>query len=72
MKDIDLVAGLITIQGKGGKRAIMPIGFTDLRNDLFLHISGEGREPDEYLLYPKAERTWPMDLGSVHRWFKNV
>ena len=35
-----------------------------------LHISGEGREPNEYLLYPKSERTRPMTASSVHRWFK--
>ena len=48
----------------------MPIGFRDLQRDLYLHISGEGRKPDEYLLYPKSSRSRPMDPGSVHRWFK--
>lgn len=70
IKDIDLATNLITVQGKGGKRSILPIGFKDLRRDLYLHISGEGREPNEYLLYPRANPARPMDLGSVHRWFK--
>jgi integrase/recombinase XerC len=70
VEDIDLTAGLLTVQGKGNKRAIMPIGFKDLQRDLYLHISGEGRKPDEYLLYPQYHRTRPMNQASVHRWFK--
>ena len=31
IRNIDLTAGLITGQGKGGKRAIMPLGFKDLQ-----------------------------------------
>ena len=41
VKDIDLAAGLIEIQGKGGKRAILPIGFKDLQRDLYLHLGDE-------------------------------
>jgi integrase len=70
VKDIDLAADLITVHGKGNKRALLPNGFKDLRRDLYLHVSGEGREPNEYLIYPKRERTRPMDPASLHRWFK--
>jgi len=72
IKDIDLGAGLITVHGKGGKQAVLPIGFKDLRRDLYLHITAERRQPDEYLLYPKQARTRPMDAASLHRWFKRA
>lgn len=72
IRDIDLTAGLITINRKGGKQAVLPIGFKDLRRDLYLHISGEGRHPDEFLLYPKRSRNRPLDAASLHRWFKRA
>jgi hypothetical protein len=66
--DIDLGRGTIRIHGKGGKIVVLPIGFSDLKTDLEVHLVG--RNPDEYLIYPKADTSRPMDAASMHRWFK--
>jgi integrase len=60
---------------KGGKRHTLPLVFGDLTRELAQHLLDRqldaGRDPsDEYLLYPKASRTRPMDPSAVHRWFK--
>lgn len=68
--DIDLIRNLIIVHGKGGKVAVMPLAFQSLRDDLYLHIQGEGRQPHEYLIYPRSHTRQPMDPASVHRWFK--
>jgi integrase len=34
---------------------------------LYEHLSG--REPSEYVLFPRADRGRPMDPASVHRWW---
>lgn len=68
--DVDLVRNLIVVHGKGNKRAVMPLEFPSLREDLYLHIQGEGRQASEYLLYPRSRKREPMDPASVHRWFK--
>lgn len=70
VKDIDLGRGTILIHGKGGKIVILPIGFPDLKTDLEVHLVG--RDPEEYLIYPKADTSRPMDPGSMHRWFKRA
>jgi len=67
--DIDLVRNLIIVNGKGGKRAVMPLEFQSLRDDLEWHLK-EGRRSHEYLLYPRSRKHDPMDPASVHRWFK--
>jgi site-specific recombinase XerD len=68
--DFDLARSEVRVQGKGGKVVILPLGFADLVRDLELHIAGEVRQPEEFLLYPKRERLRPLDPASVHRWFK--
>jgi integrase/recombinase XerC len=68
--DVDLVRNLLVVTGKGGKRTVLPLEFRSLRDDLYLHIQGEGRQPREYLLYPRSRKNEPMDPASVHRWFK--
>lgn len=68
--EIDLARGLLTIHGKGGHVDVMPIGLPSLADDLYLHVQGEHREPDEYLVYPRSRRRDPMDPASLHRWFK--
>jgi site-specific recombinase XerD len=60
----------IRIHGKGGKIVVLPIGFPDLKTDLELHLIG--RNPDEYLLFPKQDSSRPMDAASMHRWFKRA
>lgn len=68
--DIDLIRNLITVNGKGGVVSVLPLGLKSLRDDLYLHIQGDERHPDEYLIYPRTARRRPMDPASVHRWFK--
>lgn len=68
--EIDLIRNLITVHGKGGIVAVLPLELESLRNDLYLHIQGDERKPNEFLLYPRKDRERPMDPASVHRWFK--
>jgi site-specific recombinase XerD len=68
--EIDLVRNLITVHGKGGKIAVLPLGPESLRRDLYLHLQAEQRHADEYLLHPRGRRRDPMNPASVHRWFK--
>ena len=48
----------------------MPIAFDDLRADLEVYLVG--RDPDEYLLYPRHDPERPMDQATVHRWLKKA
>jgi integrase/recombinase XerC len=68
--DVDLMRNLIRVHGKGGRDAVLPLALPSLRDDLYLHIQGEGRDPAEYLLYPRSAKRRPMDSSSVHRWLK--
>lgn len=68
--EIDLIRNLLTVHGKGGHVDVMPIGLPSLQQDLYLHIQGDDRQPDEALLYPKNRRLDLMDMSSVHNWFK--
>ena len=68
--DIDLGRDEIYLRhAKGGEEHVLPIGFTDLRDTLYLHLQAEEREPAEYLLYPKAERTTPLSRAGIANWF---
>ena len=69
IRDIDLEQDIVILRhGKRGKEAILPIAYNEVRQDLKEHVAA--REPDEYLLYPKRDRTQPMNHSSIHRWFK--
>lgn len=71
IRDVDLTRNVVVLRhGKGGAETLLPIEYADLRQDLYLHIVGQGRGPDEYLIYPRQRRLEPMDRSSVHRWFK--
>jgi integrase/recombinase XerC len=70
VRDFDLANGTLVVHGKGGKVVVMPVGFSDLKADLEVHLVG--RDPDEYLLYPKKDPMRPMSLSAVHRWFKKA
>lgn len=69
VKDIDLARDLLVVHGKGGRVDVLPLALRDLRDDLYLHVMGERRQPEEYLLYPKDDPSRPMHPASVHRWF---
>jgi integrase len=69
VSDIDLAQGLLSVHGKGGKRATVPIVYPEVADALYLHIQGERRGPDEYLLYAKKARERPMSLPGVHNWW---
>jgi site-specific recombinase XerD len=70
VSDFDLSRGTFVVHGKGGKVVVMPIGFDELKRDLEVHLIG--RDPGEYLLYPRSDTARPMDAASVHRWFKRA
>ena len=70
VKDVDLGHSTIRIHGKSGKIVVLPIGFQDLKADLEVHLVG--RDPEEFLIYPKGDAARPMDSASVHRWFKKA
>ncbi len=57
------------MHGKGGRVRVLPLPLS-LRDNLYLHIQWEARQPNEYLVYPRADRTRPMEESSIHRWFK--
>jgi integrase len=69
--EIDLGRDEIHLRhAKGGEEHVLPIAFPDLREALYLHIQAERREPLEYLLYPKSDRTKPLSSAGIHNWFK--
>jgi hypothetical protein len=47
----------------------VPIVYENVREPLYLHIQGEGRAPDEFLLYAKKDRERMMSLPGVHNWW---
>jgi len=72
VKNVNLAAGLVHVQGKGGKRgkrAQVPIVYSNLAETLYLHLSGEGRQADEYLLYAKKDRERMLSPTGVHNWW---
>lgn len=71
IRDVDLTRELVWLRHrKGGEDLLLPIGYPQLRDSLYLHIQGDGRAPHEYLLYPRNHRHRPLDRSSLHRWFK--
>jgi integrase len=71
IRDIDLSREQVWLRHrKGGEDLLLPIGDQRVRDDLYLHIQGERRQPAEYLLYPKNHTNRPLDSSSLHRWFK--
>jgi integrase/recombinase XerD len=53
---------------KGGEEHVQPLGRSDVREALYLELVS--REPLEYLLYPKQERTRPLSTVGIHHWFR--
>jgi integrase len=71
IRDIDLTNDVVYLRHrKGGKALTLPIEYPWLREKLYLHIQGESRQPGEYLIYPKRDRSRPMSAPAFHRWFK--
>ena len=68
LADFDVTRGTVRIHGKGGKIAIIPLGFKVLKRDLEVYLVGRGA--DEYLIYPKRDVTRPMGPSGIHYWFK--
>jgi integrase/recombinase XerC len=69
--DIDLGRDELYLRhAKGGEEHVLPIGFPDLRQALYLHLQAESREPAEFLLYPKTERTKPLSRAGIALWFE--
>jgi integrase len=78
LRDVDPDNDVIHLNhAKGGKRHKLPIVFDQLTFDLAAHLAermleaGENDSGGEYLLYPKRDRSRPMDPSAVHRWFKD-
>jgi integrase/recombinase XerC len=69
VSDVDLAQGFLSVYGKGDKRALVPIVYPEVSDALYLHIQGEGRGPDEYLLYAKKARERMMSPPGVHNWW---
>ncbi len=66
--DFDRTRGTVRVHGKGGKVAIMPLGFKSLKRDLEVHVVGRGGE--DYLIHPKLDVSRPMSPAGIHYWFK--
>jgi integrase len=71
ISDIDLGRELVTIHGKGGKVALLPIAIPELRDDLYMHIRGNNGHRASTCCTREGIRRKPMVPSSVHRWFKN-
>ena len=70
IRDVNFSTNEIRVKGKGGHVRMIPIGsLKSLRDELYFHAVSEERQPTEYLLYPRGDRSRPMDASSVHRWF---
>lgn len=70
-RDVNLSTNEIRVRGKGGKVRMVPIGaLRSLRDELTFFLQVEEYAPTEYLLYPRSDRSRPLDASSVHRWFK--
>jgi integrase len=68
--EVDLARDEIYLRhAKGGEEHVLPIGFPDVREALYLHLQAEGRQPAEFLLYPKTERTRPLSRAGIALWF---
>ena len=81
--DIDLRDGAVHFLQKGGDRVAQPFGpYPDLVGELEAHITLDARKADEYLLYPRWERTVrgerfvyredkhrPLSPRGMHEWF---
>jgi integrase/recombinase XerC len=69
--DIDLARDELYLRhAKGGEEHVLPIAFPDLREALYLHLQAEKREPAEFLVYPKTERTRPLSRAGIAQWFE--
>jgi site-specific recombinase XerD len=66
--DFERARATLRVHGKGGKIAVMPLGFRVLKRDLEVHVVGRGGE--EYLIHPKRDVTRPMSPAGIHYWFK--
>ena len=67
--EIDLARGYVLVHGKGQKDELLPLP-KGMQDSLYLHIQGESRHPNEYLLYGRERRFEPMSNAGVHNWFK--
>jgi integrase/recombinase XerC len=64
---VDLLAGRLTVHGKGATVNVLPIGYKTLLEALYALLAD--REPSEYVLHPRGHPERPMDPASVHRWW---
>lgn len=83
IKDVDLDQGLIRLNQKGGDIIFHPIVFKDAIRKLAEHFTLDGRNPEEYLLHPRWERTLkdgtkvfqredrerPLSMRGMHEWW---
>lgn len=69
--DVDLARDEIHLRhAKGGEEHVLPIGFPDVGEALYLHLQSEQREPGEFLVYAKAERARPLSPAGIDNWFR--
>jgi integrase/recombinase XerC len=69
--DIDLGRDELHLRhAKGGEEHVLPIAFPDVQEALYLHLQSETRNPNEFLLYPKAARTQSLSAAGIDGWFK--
>jgi integrase len=69
--EIDLTRDELYLRhAKGGEEHVLPVAFKDVRETLYLHFQAERREPLEYLLYPKTQKTRPLSRTGIDGWFR--
>lgn len=69
MSDLDLSARAISVEGKGGKRRVVPIGPTTVRA-MYAHLRDANRAQDDYVF--QSERGGPMTRNAVLHLFKRL
>src|SRR5262249_32636427 len=69
--DIRRTTRELGVRGKGrGSQELPHPPLPSLAPHLHFLFEAEEYRPRDYLLYPREDRTRPMDRSSVHRWFK--
>ena len=78
-RGIDLAHGELTVKGKGGKVAVIPLTAEELRLDLERLALERQADPDHYILHPlritptcpqgRSYPDRPMQPSTMHRWW---
>jgi integrase len=70
LADVDLGRDEVYLRhAKGGEEHVLPIGWSDVGETLYLHLQERDGAPDEFFLYPKSDRRRPFSRAGIAAWF---